>query len=169
MNAQPSTLNPMKLIYPIIVLVVSLALLGCDKPQTEAERAKPETDLGSATITNISAQAVKQEIREAVTATKQYAGESKEQFLASAEVRLQLLDAKINELRARTETLQADAKAEGAKAVDALKEQRAKLGEKFDEMKKASQDAWGDAKGGFETALSEIEKAYDNLKARFNG
>jgi len=154
----------MKLKYCMTALAVSAGLLGCEKSN--------EANLGALDAppaTNVTASEVKQEVHEALTATKAYLSANKDQFVASAEVKLRQLDAKIAELGAKAQTLQADAKAESAKAVDALKEQRAKLGEKLEEVKKASQETWQDVKAGFDTAMSELEKTYENLKAKFNG
>lgn len=150
----------MKPRYCITVLAVSVGLLGCDK-SNEASLDRPAT--------NVTAREVKQEVREAIAAGKEYLSSNKDQFVASAEVKLKQLDAKIAELGARAQTLQADAKAETTKAIDALSEQRAKLGDKLEAVKQASQETWQDVKAGFESALSEVEKAYDNLKAKFNG
>jgi len=142
-------------------LAVSAGLVGCEKSN--------EANLDALSTTNVTAREVKQEAREALTATKAYLSANKDQFVASAEVKLGQLDAKIAELGAKAQTLQADAKAESAKAVDALKEQRANLGEKLEEVKKASHETWQDVKAGFDTAMTELEKTYENLKAKFNG
>ena len=151
----------MKLNYCMAALAVSIGLLGCEKSN--------EANLDAPPATNITARELKQEVRDVVVATKYYLSTSKDQFVVSAEVKLKQLDAKIAELGVKAEMLQADAKAEGMKAVDALKEQRAKLGVKLEEVKKASQETWQEVKAGFDTAMSEVEKAYDNLKAKFNG
>ncbi len=151
----------MKLNCCLSALAVSIGLLGCEKAN--------EANLDAPPATNITARELKQEARDVVVATKDYLTSNKDQFVASAEVKLKQLDARIAELGAKAETLQADAKAEGTKAVDALKEQRAKLGVKLDEVKKASQETWQDVKAGFDTAMNELEKAYDNLKAKFKG
>jgi hypothetical protein len=150
----------MKLKHSMTALAVSIGLLGCEK-SNEANLDAPPT--------NVTAREVKQEVREALTATKDYLSANKDQFIASTEVKLKQFDAKIAELGVKVQTLQADAKDEGAKAVDALKEQRSKLGEKLEDVKKSSQETWQDAKAGFDTAMNELEKAYENLKAKFNG
>ena len=150
----------MKLKYCMTALAVSLGFLGCEKPN--------EANLDALSATNITAREVKQEVREALAATRDYVSANKDQFVASMEEKLKQLDEKIAELGAKAQTLQADAKTEGTKAVDALKEQRVKLGEKLEEVKKASQETWQGVKAGFDTAMTELEKAYENLKAKFN-
>jgi ribosome-associated translation inhibitor RaiA len=152
----------MKPKYCMIVLaVVSVGSLGCEKSN--------EANLDALSATNVTAREVKQEVREALTATRDYVSANKDQFVAATEEKLKQLDSKIAELGVKAQSLQADAKVEGTRAVDALKEQRVKLGEKLEEVKKASQETWQDVKAGFDTAMNELEKTYENLKAKFNG
>ena len=142
--------------------VLALTQAGCDR------RDKVEEGPWSGTPTNATAGEVKKEIKEAVDATKSYAARGKDEFVASMDQKLNELDAKIAELSAKTATLKDDAQAEGNKALDALREQRAQLGRKFQDMKASSKDAWQDVKAGFESAYAELEKAYEDVKSKFS-
>lgn len=136
-----------------------LAFAGCtDSTQREVP---------SASRTNAAAESMKREVREAVDATKVYASENKDQFMAYTQEKLAKLDRQIAELGTKAGTLKDDAKVEGDKALAALREQRATVGEKFDELKKSSQEAWKDVKAGFETAYAQAEKAYEDARSKF--
>jgi len=156
----------MKPKYPLAVSILAVVLaaafvVSCDRGDKSG--SEPASTPKS---TNAS---VGQKLNDAVVTARESLGQSKEQFVAAAETRLQQLDTKLDALRAKVSTLNADAKAEGEKAVEALKEQRAKLGTKLDEAKQASQESWREVKAGFDAAWQEIEKGYENLKAKFNG
>lgn len=92
---------------------------------------------------------------------------NKDQFVAAVEQKLRDVDTKIDELGRRLETLTADAKTEANKALDSLREKRAQMGPRLEELKKSSQQTWNDVKSGFETAMGELEKAYQNAKSKF--
>ncbi|MBI3879632.1 MAG: hypothetical protein HY301_06155 [Verrucomicrobia bacterium] len=151
----------MKLTYPLAALAAALTLAGCDQAKP------PESTPTPALKTNASAADVKKEVKEAVDTARNYVADNKDQFLASTEQKFKELDLKIDELGKKAETLTTDAKAEVSRALDALHEQRTELGQKFDDLKKSSQEAWKDAKTGFESAWAELEKAYDNAKSKF--
>ena len=89
-------------------------------------------------------------------------------FLSLTEQKLKDLDTKIDELAKKSESLKDDAKAQADQALAALRDQRAKLNEKFDELKKAGTEAWKELKVGFESVLNELEKAYENAKSKFS-
>lgn len=144
--------------YARIAVAACVALAGCGEPN--------RSDAPTLT-TNVAAQEMKQEVRQAVDATKVYAAESKDQFVASVQERLNKLDQQITELGAKAGTLKEEAKAEANTALAALREQRVKLGQRFGELKASSQEAWKDVKVGFESAYAEVEKAYENARSKF--
>ena len=154
----------MKTRYQLALAAVVVALMGCERSQqAEAERTVVTRD------TNVAAYQMREKVRDAVDATKNYAAQNKDQFVASMETKMKELDRKIDELSSKGETLAADAKSDANKALDSLREERTQLRQKFDELKKSSQDTWKDVKAGCESAMKELEKAFDNAKAKFGG
>ena len=145
--------------YTVAALAASLALLGCDQSKQP----------GAGTPATNSAAEAKKEIKEAAQATKDYVVESKDQFVAATQEKLNKLDQQISELGTKTENLKDEAKADSEKAVAVLREQRMKLGETFDEVKSSTKEKWQDVKAGFESALTAMEKAYEDAKAKFKG
>ena len=102
---------------------------------------------------------VKKETKEAVDTTTRYAKETKEEFEARMSARYEALKADVVQLKDKTKDT-ADAT---AKDLDA----RAKKADaKFGEVKKASGNAWGKLKGGVESAVDELEKGVQSVKAK---
>lgn len=154
----------MKPRYPLTVAALAalaVAVVSCDSAN------KSDNDPASAPkTTNASA---RQEIKEAVVAARESLGESKDQFLAEAEMKLKQFDVKFTELSAKAAGLAAEAKPASAQAVETLKDQRAKLGGKLEEVRQAGQENWRQMKAGFEAAWQDIEKGYDTLKLKVSG
>lgn len=150
----------MKAIYPMGVAVVALLIAGCE-PRTEQEgryEAPPE----------IKTEEVEREVGQAVDATKRYAAENKDEFVAAMDRKLEQLDDEIDRLGEKAENLAGEAKVEAKQALDNLRVQRAKLDKSLQELKDSSRETWSDVKSGFESAMNELEKSYENLKTRFS-
>jgi DNA repair exonuclease SbcCD ATPase subunit len=153
----------MKMKCPLTVsMLAAVALVtSCDSAN--------KSDSEPAAVPKPTNASIGQDLKGAVVTARESLGETKEQFVASAEKKMQQFDSKLTALQAKVSTMAADAKAEGDKAVEALKEQRAKLGSKLDEAKQASQETWREVKAGFEAGWQEIEKGYESLKSKVNG
>lgn len=138
----------------LLLAALCAGLAGCSDSARDAAAPPP---------TNASLKDVKRDVAQAVETTKVYASENKDQFVAALQEKLAKLDQKISELGSKAATVKAE---EGDKALTALRDQRSALGDKFDELKKATQETWKDVKAGVEKAYDEVEKAYDNAKAK---
>jgi hypothetical protein len=104
----------------------------------------------------------------AVDGTKDYTAQKKDEFLASMGQKMKDLDAQMDELGKKAGSYKDDAKTEANKAMAALHGQRDALGKKFDALKKTGGDTWDKARAGVASAWSDLEKAYENAKSRFN-
>ena len=141
--------------------VAALALAGCAEPEPSDSIPPP--------LTNISAREVRKEARETVDAARQVAAENREQYLASTEAKLKECGQQIADLDAKLAALAYayDAKAEGTKALDALREKRTQLGQQLEKLRQCSQEAWQDAKAAVQSASTEVDNAYENAKSKF--
>jgi hypothetical protein len=92
---------------------------------------------------------------------------SKDEFLAAAHQKMLDLDAKIQELSNKSGDLKDDAKVQADKALDELRKQRAALGKEYDNLKQSSQDTWDKTKAAFSAGLDDVQKAYQDAKAKF--
>jgi len=104
----------------------------------------------------------------AVNDTKDYTAQKKDEFLASMGQKMKDLDAQMDALGKKTSSYKDDAKTEADKAMAALRGQRDALDKKCDALKKAGGDTWDKARAGVASAWSDLEKAYENAKSRFN-
>jgi CHASE3 domain sensor protein len=150
----------MKTKSQFLPLAVAMVLVGCsrsDQSNNEKTSAAP-----------VTAKDVQQQYKDAAAATKSYVVENKDEFVASMTKKLSELDDKIAELAKKSEPYKDDAKAEADKALATLREQRQAANEQFEKAKQASADAWTEVKARCASAMTELEKAYDNVKAKFN-
>jgi hypothetical protein len=141
--------------------VAAVGLTGCADTDPSDANSQP--------LTNVSAREVRKETREAVDTARQFTAENKEKLLASAEEKLKECGQKIADLDAKLAALAYDygAKAEGSKALDALREKRTQLGQQLEKLRQCSEEAWLDAKAAVEAAAAEVDKSYENAKSRF--
>jgi len=142
----------------MITLAATVLLVGCGP----SEPPQPTTD------TSVSTTELKKEVKDAAVATKNYLAGSKDEFIATMNQKLAECDARIAELAAKSEGYKDDAKVRADQALASLKDQRGKLNEKLEAFKQASANTWQDMKAGLATAMDELEKAYENAKAKFN-
>jgi len=146
----------MKIKYFLLCLVLSVVLPGCGHDSQDASSNPADGD------------GIKQKFSDAVNSTKDYAAQSKDEFLATMSKKMKDLDGKIDDLTKKSAGYKDDAKAQADKALAELRQQRDVLGRKFDDLKKSGQDTWDKARAGMASAWSEVEKAYNNAKAKFN-
>jgi hypothetical protein len=102
---------------------------------------------------------VKKETKEAVDATRRYANEKKDEFVARIDTRLKALKSDVTQLKDKTKD-SADA------TVRELEGKEKKAEDKLTEVKKASAKAWSSLKGGVEGAVNELEKGVENAKSK---
>jgi hypothetical protein len=145
----------MKFKCHLTVLAATLALAGCSNNNDQSGANAPN-DAASTTSTNAGAALMKS------------AAQTKDEFLASMDRKMKDLDAGIDELSKKAEGYTGDAKAEADKTLASLREQRAALGAKYDELRQSSHAAWEDTKAGFQSAWDDLEKAYENAKSKFS-
>ena len=93
--------------------------------------------------------------------------ETKDQFMSATEKQIKELDAKIDELSQKAAGLKDDAKVQANKAIDVLRADRDIVKQKYDDMK-APGGEWDKTKAAFQAAWGDVEKAYDDAKAKFN-
>jgi peptidoglycan hydrolase CwlO-like protein len=154
----------MKLQYSFAALVLALSLAGCDRSDQAGSGASPASPPERET----TARDVKREVHETIDTTKQYVADNKDEFVAKVEKKLHDLDARIAELSGKAAPLKEDAKAEADRLMTSLNQKRSELNDQLDGLKQASKEKWAEAKTAFENAFAELEKAYENTKAKFS-
>ncbi len=151
----------MKLKNQITTLALSALIVGCSQSDHSS------TTSSSSTNAPVASQDLKEDYKQALKDTKDYAVQGKDDFMVATSKKLQELDAKIDQLAAKSGEYKDDAKVQADKALAALREERDALRVKYGELKQASQDAWQSAKDSFNSAWDKVQKALDDAKAKF--
>ncbi len=166
----------MKPIYPLAVLAAAFVLAGCDESklsrQSDSDRNAPPAQ-EQATRTETTAlppmpeptEIVKQEPKEPADVTQPYPADMRDQFVAFQTEHLASMDQNINELNDKILSLNTDEAA--LQTIESLRELRAQVDPLFEELKKASPEAWDDAKQAYEMAFAELERVYQDAKETY--
>jgi hypothetical protein len=161
----------MKPQYCIIAAVSLAALVGCDPGEPAAGDKKTNTSSlfpePQASPTHVTLAPEKLNPETPATVPPVLA-DSRTQFVALMDTKLKALDAKFDELNRKVGSYKDDAKVQAEQALAALREQRAKLGDQFAELKQAGADSWETTKAGFESAVGEWEKLFESAKSKFS-
>ena len=145
------------LIYAAVVAMPCAFMAGCAEKPIEHTVKKVPADSGAEKPT-------------AAPAPESQPGtlaKTKAEFEKELTASLDKLDAEIRELKAKAETLKADARAKLDKAVAELDAKQKSARAKLDELGKASSDAWEHLKQGTKAAWEELEAAVKKAAAEF--
>ncbi len=140
-----------------VMLLVPGLLSGCgEKDQTQS---KPAT---------VSKEDVKKEAKEAYDATKAYTQEQMQAVRKQMETRLDDYGKEIDQLKAKAEKLEGDAKAKAEQQLTALRQKRDGVSEKVKELGSSSGNAWEQLKSGIDAAMEDLGNAYKKVAAEFS-
>ena len=103
---------------------------------------------------------VKQETKEAIDATKDYAYAQKAEYAAKIRAELTELNKELDQLSAKIESSSASAKADAKVKLQEVREKVARLSEKLDGVQNATESTWEEVKSG-------VKKGYDEVKDSF--
>ncbi len=84
-----------------------------------------------------------------------------------AKANLELIQARLEEVKAKANTAKAEAKAEYSKTAAELEMQRDRAMEYFEGLQKAGDDAWKELYSSFETAFGELRSGVDRAVEHF--
>jgi uncharacterized coiled-coil DUF342 family protein len=76
-------------------------------------------------------------------------------------------NAKIDVLKAKTQSAEADAKVEYHETIEELRKKRSAANDKLQELRQASDDAWEDLKEGIEQVWAALGSAVKEASSRF--
>ena len=87
-------------------------------------------------------------------------------FINKMKDKLDLLDAKISVMEAKTDKTKAEAKAEINNKINELKVKRLEAQKKLDEIRNSTDDAWESLKEGKENAYEDLNKFVTNAASK---
>jgi hypothetical protein len=93
---------------------------------------------------------------------------AKDGFIDGTDQKIKDLNTEIDELSQKAAALSGDAKVQANKALDVLRADRDIVKTKYEDMKASSGETWDRTKAAFQAAWGDVEKAYDDAKAKFN-
>jgi len=93
--------------------------------------------------------------------------EEKRTYQEKVEEKLKHFSETIVELTGKAEKLQADAKAECHKQIEALRAKQGTVREKLRELEEVGDEAWEDLKEGIENAWKDLKNALESALSRF--
>lgn len=99
------------------------------------------------------------DIKDSMQATKDYAYDKKDAFVASASADLDALDRKINELSDKAATASDSVKPDAQTKLQDLRDKRATLDKKLDDVKNATEADWNDTKTAFQNSYEDVKNS----------
>ncbi len=139
-----------------IMVLALMAVPGCGKKEESGNKTAA-----------VSTQDVKKEAKEAYDTTKAYTQEQIQAFQQETEDKLAQYKKDIDQLQAKAERFEGDAKAKAGPELTILRQKRDAVSEKLKDLSSSSADAWGQIKFGVDAALADLGSAYEKAVAEF--
>ena len=140
-----------------VMLLVPWALSGC------GDKDQPQSKSGT-----VSSDNVKKEAKEAYEATKAYTQEQMQTIRKQMQTKLDEYGKEIDQLQAKAEKLEGDAKAKAEQQLAALRQKRDAVAEKVKDLGSSSGNAWEQLKAGIDAAMEDLGNAYKKVVAEFS-
>ena len=119
----------------------------------------------------VTLEEVKQEAHDFIQALKAYSADQRDEAIRKAKAALDDLDKRISTLEKHIDEswdkMDKGAREHARASVDALRERRAKVAERYDSLKNSSVDAWGHMKKGFTDAYGSLYDAWEKSEKEF--
>ncbi|MFH7319627.1 hypothetical protein ACHHRT_03325 [Desulfurivibrio sp. D14AmB] len=149
----------MKLNICVIFLVGFLLLV----PQAYAETVDDQTTF----------ETVKQETQSLLRTLGAYTADQKEAAVRKTKAALDQLDKRIDDLETSInknwEKMDREARQKARASLQALREQRKQVAERYESLKGSSSEAWEQMKKGFSDAYRELSEAWERSEQEFGG
>ena len=148
---------------PLVISLFSAAAfavtVGCQK----------EADVPAADSASRDAAAqldkVKQETKEAIDATKDYAYAQKAEYAAKIRAELVELNKELDQLSAKVESSSASAKAEAKAKLQDVRDRVARLSDKLDNVQNATESTWEEVKSGVKNGYEEVKDSFKQFRS----
>ncbi|MDA8137596.1 MAG: hypothetical protein M0036_02980 [Desulfobacteraceae bacterium] len=149
--------NFVRWVLAITLLLVLLVIPGCSKKEEPRNMAP-----------SISKEDVKQQAKEAYNTTKAYTQEQMQAFLTETQTKFAQYEKDIDQLQAKAEKLEGQAKANAEQRLAELRQKRDAVSEKLKDLNSSKAGAWEQIKSGVDAAMEDLDKAYKKAVAEFN-
>jgi len=120
---------------------------------------------GPSSVDETTMKDVKQEMKEAASAIKNYSATQRDEALKAAKLTLDKLDAEIermeNALDKKSEKMNHQARKKARSTLQTLRKQRNEVAEWYGSMKHSTEEAWQDIKTGFLKSYQILQHSFD--------
>jgi hypothetical protein len=148
-----------------ILTILYFFMAACSEQKPTAEKAATER----AKVENLETTPddIKKEAADLARTTLAYTEEQKTLYQEKIQKKMAQYGQKLLALEAKLVMMNEQAKAEFAEEMKNLSRKKAEIGEKFQELQAAGNEAYDDLKDGLDGAMEEMDKAYDQAMERF--
>jgi Cu/Ag efflux protein CusF len=115
----------------------------------------------------VTAEELRQELRDALETAKAYTFQQKEKYQRRLEPVLRDLDDRIGSLREQAKDARKEARKKYGEAIKELQRERQVVREQLDKVQAATPGAWEEAKAGMSAAWDDLRKAFQRAHERF--
>lgn len=92
----------------------------------------------------------------------------KEEFKVKAAQSIDDIAAKIDELKAKKESVKHHVKSDYEQAIETLGNKKVEIQAKYDDLKNASEDKWDEAKEAFSSASDSFKEGFSKISSLFS-
>lgn len=141
-------------------IVAALGLtMGC-KRESDVQPVGGDTNHGA----SVQLEKVKQETKEAIAATKDYAYTQKSEYAAKIRMELANLNRELDQLSAKVESSSESIRADAKIKLQEVREKLARLNAKLDGVPSATESTWEEVKAGVKTGYEEVKDSFKQAR-----
>lgn len=140
-------------------------MTACSEQTPTAEKTTPER----AKVENLATTPgdIRKEAGDLAKTTMTYTEEQKALYQKKIQDKMGQYSQNLKELQEKLAMMNEQAKADMAAEMEELKRKKAEMGEKARELQATGSEAYGDIRKGLDSAIDEMDKAYDEAMKRF--
>src|SRR5436309_12499350 len=147
--------------FQSILLLTSVTMaVACDQDR-QTSPSQPRSSGASGGVEKL-----KQDAKDAVTATRAYLIQQKEQLEKTLGNKMTDFEKQLSDLKSKPAGLGDQAKAEWSNTLAQLQQKKQVAAKKLEQLKNSTTDKWQDFKSGAEAAVADLEKGLKEAFAR---
>lgn len=147
-----------QLITTLFTAAAFTVTVGCQKESDTPPVPEASRDLSA------QRDKMKQETKEAIDATKDYAYAQKAEYAAKIRAEMADLNKELDQLSTKIESSSASAKAEAQVKLQALREKMTRLNDKLDGVQGATESTWEEVKAGVKSGYEEVKDSFKQAR-----
>lgn len=142
----------------LMVAAVAILLAACGSQSDTAEKK-----------TEVTGEDVTRETTEAVQTTQAFLAQQKEEYEKQVRAKLDELDAQVDELQAKAKAEATETKVELKEALEDFRRKREAAQKDLEKLEDAAVEGWEQMKAGMANAMEELERAYEKAASHLTG